>query len=422
MTRTHCLFLRAASAAVVILAFIPAAFAQGTLADYERGQSLRTKAQGLVVNEPRTPTWIGESDHFWYARAVKGGSEFVLVDAATGTKKPAFDQEKLASAINAASGGHYTTLALPFAAAQGGRGGAGGRGGTPTAAGLTFLDNEQSIEFGVSGFMYKCSLSDYACSKGNAIPTVATGRGGRSPEAEEEPAPYVSEENGGDPVDGLEYQPFPQAGGAGGAAGRGQAGCAPASQGQAAQGGGRGGRGGRGAAAAAANATETPGCRSFDGKWIAVIENYNIFLRSTGSNEPATPISFDGSEGNYYTLRSVAWSPDSKKLVAYHTRPGYDRQVHYIQSSPADQVQPKHFTTNTLPNAAISGMYRKPGCSISRPGRKSKSTTSSSRIRTTLLRPCGGKTAALLPSNTISAGIRFIASSRRMRRRARRGR
>jgi hypothetical protein len=128
------------------------------------------------------------------------------------------------------------------------------------------------------------------------------------------------------------------------------------------QGGGRG-RGGRGAAAAGAGAAaaETPACRSFDGKWDAVIENFNVFLKAVGSNEPATPLSFDGSEGNYYTLRSVAWSPDSQKLAAYHTRPGFDRQVHYIQSSPADQVQPKHFTTATLPAAAIGGMYRKPG-------------------------------------------------------------
>jgi len=37
--------------------------------------------------------------------------------------------------------------------------------------------------------------------------------------------------------------------------------------------------------------------------------------------------------------------------VAYHTRPGYDRQVHYIESSPTDQLQPKH---STIP-------YRKPG-------------------------------------------------------------
>ena len=136
MTRTHRLFLRALSATVLSTIAIAAAFAQGTLADYERGQSLRTKAQGLVVNEPRTPTWIGESDHFWYARAVKGGSEFVLVDAATGTKKPAFDQEKLASAINAASGGHYTRwrcLSLrrrADAAGGGGRGAAPGRRGS----------------------------------------------------------------------------------------------------------------------------------------------------------------------------------------------------------------------------------------------------------------------------------------------------
>ena len=261
MIRTHRHILRAATAGIFLFASLPAVFAQGTLADYQRGQSLRTKAQGLVVNEPRTPTWIGESDHFWYARSVKGGSEFVLVDASTGTKKPAFDQEKLAAAINTASGGHYTALTLPFAGG-GGRGAApAGRGGAP-AGGLEFLDNERSVGFGVSGFQYKCSLADYTCAKGAALPAAAAGRrGGGSPEVEEEPAPYVSEENGGDPVDGLEFQPFPQAGGGGGLNGRGQPACAPAAQGQGGgQGGGRGGRGGRGAAAAAAagGAAETP--------------------------------------------------------------------------------------------------------------------------------------------------------------------
>jgi len=182
MIRNNRLFVHAVAAAVLSTAAIATAFAQGTLADYERGQSLRTKAQGLVVNEPRTPAWIGESDHFWYARAVKGGTEFLLVDGATGTKKPAFDQEKLASAINAATGGHYTALTLPFAAAPGGRGGGGGRGAAPTSSALTFLDNERSIEFGTGGFMYKCSLSDYTCSKGNSIPAPVAGRrGGGSP-------------------------------------------------------------------------------------------------------------------------------------------------------------------------------------------------------------------------------------------------
>src|SRR5262249_35402213 len=187
------------------------------------------------------------------------------------------------------------------------------------------------------------------CTKGAAIPApAAAGRRGGAPEADDDelPPPYASENNGGDPTDGLEYQPFPQAGGGGGRFGAGaQPGCAPRGNDQAANQGGRGGRGGRGAgrgaaAAPAGGAAETPACRSFDGKFDPIIENYNVFLRRVGSNEPATPLSFDGSEGNYYTMRSIAWSPNSQKLVAYHTRPGYDRQVHYIQSSPADQVQP----------------------------------------------------------------------------------
>ena len=62
-------------------------------------------------------------------------------------------------------------------------------------------------------------------------------------------------------------------------------------------------------------------------------------------------LSTDGSEGNAYELDSIAWSPDSKKLAAYRVRPGYRREVHYVESSPADQLQPKHSTI----------VYAKPG-------------------------------------------------------------
>ncbi len=337
-------------------------WAQGTLADYQRAQGLQAKARGLVVNTPGAMQWIGKSEHFWYPRTVQGGTEFMLVDADAGTKKPAFDQQKLAAAISAASGHSYTALTLPFAPQSGrGGGGRGAAGAAPTAAPLTFADDGQSIQFGTGGSMYQCSLAEYTCSKGGPIPPSA-GRGARGGPSDEAPAPeYLSEDNGGDPVDGLEYQPFPQQGGGSGAfgPGRGQPGCAPRAPSQSApQTSGRGGRGGRGAAAA--TVTEEA-CRSFDGKWEAIIENYNVFLRAVSSSEPATPLSYDGSEGNYYTFRSLAWSPDSKKLAAYHTRPGYDRQVHYIQSSPTDQIQPKHFTTATMPSSAMGAMYRKPG-------------------------------------------------------------
>ena len=71
--------------------------AQGTLADYERGAALAARSPGLVLGVPGAANWIGETDHFWYTRSVKGGTEFVLVDAGAATKKLAFDHEKAGS-------------------------------------------------------------------------------------------------------------------------------------------------------------------------------------------------------------------------------------------------------------------------------------------------------------------------------------
>jgi hypothetical protein len=381
--KSHIAFATARALALAALV-AGVALAQGTFADYQRAQGLQAKARGLVTGTPGAATWIGDSGQFWYSRTVQGGSEFLMVDAAAATKKPAFDHDKLATAINAATGGHYTGLALPFAPVQGGRGGGGaaGRGAAntpPQTAPLSFTD-PQSLQFGTGGSMYTCKLADYTCTKGGPIPANAGGRGrGGAPEdLEDDDQLAAPREVGGDPVDGLEYQPpspSPQQDDAAGrGAGRNQPACAPRAQNPAQ--GGRGGRGGRGAAAAPQAAGQTPAetatCASFDGKWEAFIENYNVFLRPAGAPAPqddragaayagrgrgnntpppAVPLSFDGSEGNYYTLRSVAWSPDSKHLAAYHTRPGYDRQVYYVESSPTDQVQPKH----------SSVQYRKPG-------------------------------------------------------------
>jgi dipeptidyl aminopeptidase/acylaminoacyl peptidase len=50
----------------------------------------------------------------------------------------------------------------------------------------------------------------------------------------------------------------------------------------------------------------------------------------------------DGSEGNYYDFNSFEWSPDSKKLVANRVIPGFERKIHYVESSPEEQLQPLH--------------------------------------------------------------------------------
>jgi dipeptidyl aminopeptidase/acylaminoacyl peptidase len=111
---------------------------------------------------------------------------------------------------------------------------------------------------------------------------------------------------------------------------------------------------GGGRAGGAAAPVDTPVCRSFDGKSEALIQNFNVFLRpvvTNGRTEAATQLSWDGSEGNAYTFGSLAWAPDSKKLAAYRLRPGYQRMVNYVQSSPTDQLQPK----------TSSRYYQKPG-------------------------------------------------------------
>jgi hypothetical protein len=119
--------------AAAIICAAPALWGQGTLADYRRAQGLEEKARDLVVNTPGAVTWIGDSDRFWYPKSVRGGTEFVLADAGTGTKKPAFDHDKLAAGISATMGHPYKGLALPFAPAPAGRGG-GGRASTTTTA------------------------------------------------------------------------------------------------------------------------------------------------------------------------------------------------------------------------------------------------------------------------------------------------
>ena len=79
-----------------------------------------------------------------------------------------------------------------------------------------------------------------------------------------------------------------------------------------------------------------------DGKWEALIRNYNVVIRDKAAKTEFV-LSRDGSEGNYYTFDSLAWAPDSKKLVAMRLRRGYHRVVNYVESSPEDQLQPKHY-------------------------------------------------------------------------------
>ena len=231
--------------------------------DYDRAAKLSDRYQGLVLNLAETPTWLDEAqsngtDSFWYRRTVEGGHDFVLVNAKTQEKKPAFDQTKIAASLSSATKHNYTAITLPFDA-------------------FRFIDKQAAIRFFLEKDWWECNLTSYVCT--NTGPPPASAR----------------REYGGD-----DYDNTP-----------------PAVNGD-------------------ANTRISP-----DGKWEAFVDNYNLCIRATGQSEK-TFLSTDGSEGNYYAFDTIAWSPDSLHLVAYRIRPGYKREIHFIESSPSDQLQPKY--------------------------------------------------------------------------------
>ncbi|MBC7350553.1 MAG: DPP IV N-terminal domain-containing protein [Candidatus Aminicenantes bacterium] len=247
----------------LIISLVPVV-GQGKLEDYERALGLREKFESLALNVPERAIWIEKTSRFWYRKTVKGGQEFVLVDAEKAIRGPAFDQEKLAAALNRETGEKFTAVTLPFRS-------------------ISFVENEKFIEFEYRDSVWRFDLATYELKKTG--PARQRQRDGW-------------QDVGGPP-----------------------------------------------AQAASAESKASP-----DKKWEAFIRNYNVWLRAV-ANKEEIPLSRDGNEGNYYTFQSILWSPDSKKLVAIRIKPGLHRKIQYVDSSPADQLQPKYFSLG----------YTKPG-------------------------------------------------------------
>lgn len=76
-----------------------------------------------------------------------------------------------------------------------------------------------------------------------------------------------------------------------------------------------------------------------DGKWTAFIKNDNVYVREVATGKEKQ-LSQDGTLSNYY-YSYIQWSPDSKSVVSCRIRPVEKRYVYYVESSPADQAQPK---------------------------------------------------------------------------------
>lgn len=281
--------------------------AQGTLEDYRRAATINQRFANLTTGLTQGESWIGQTNQAVYRVTVAGGARFVRVDAEQWTKQPAFDHAAVARSLTTVVGQSYTEITLPFPS-------------------IVVVENGAAFEGDAAGSRYRCTIATSTCVRVGAAVSA----------------------NGG------------AEGGRGGAFGN-RPRCA-----------------GQTAVPPGQRVTEvySPDCRT-----IAFIQNYNVAIRPAppanegnggrggrgggngtgGGAMPHTLLSTDGSEGDAYLANSIEWSPDSKKLVAYRQKAGYSRIPYYIQSSPADQVQPKLVPYGQAPGNFGGGIYRKAG-------------------------------------------------------------
>jgi dipeptidyl aminopeptidase/acylaminoacyl peptidase len=144
--------------------FTTVAYAQQaalTAKDYERAESMLIyNTAPLIDGAGIRPNWL-PNDQFWYRRLTPNGAQFVMVNPAKGTRTPAFDHQKVASALSSATGKTYTADALPLLAI------------TPSAHG-------QSVAFYAAGKSWNLDLNSYALTEAANVPAQrpATGRRG----------------------------------------------------------------------------------------------------------------------------------------------------------------------------------------------------------------------------------------------------
>jgi dipeptidyl aminopeptidase/acylaminoacyl peptidase len=132
----------------LFIAFILSGYAQQdslTVADYDRAANMLSyNTQQYIDYGSVIPEWL-PNDKFWFRTLTSRGSEFILVDPAKGTKKPAFDQEKLAASLSKATGKNYSAWMLPFQS-------------------FVYSPDNKSISFYADRKHWTCDLKTYACT------------------------------------------------------------------------------------------------------------------------------------------------------------------------------------------------------------------------------------------------------------------
>ena len=120
---------------------------QGTLEDYQRAERFLPKnVEEFVFRLRVDPHWIDKSSRFWYQIRTRQGKEFILVDPEKKTKRPAFDQDRLAASLSKALGKEVEPGKLPFDRFE-------------------FIEKGQAIEFKIDKEIWRCHLTTYECQR-----------------------------------------------------------------------------------------------------------------------------------------------------------------------------------------------------------------------------------------------------------------
>ncbi|MDD4515577.1 S9 family peptidase [Massilibacteroides sp.] len=227
------------------------AFAQGTVDDYNRAYSLRTKyGADKVFYSNVAPQWIDGTHQFWYVRNTPEGRVYVSVNADKQERKELFDHKRLAGLLSEQSGKDVKTNAISLER-------------------LLVNKSQDTLRF-----VFDNQRWMYVVRKNQLI------NEGKLPvPPKQKHWMERDDEKVADPV------------------------------------------------------------TSPDGKYIAFIKNDNIYVKELATGKEKQ-LSLDGTLGNYYSAY-ISWSPDSKKVASCKIRPVEKRYVYYVESSPADQLQPK---------------------------------------------------------------------------------
>ncbi len=133
--------------------------------DYERAEKFMAyNTESFIDKANVRPNWLA-GDRFWYSITTAQGTDFILVDPGKKGKTPAFDHQKMATALSTAAGTSYQANKLPITS-------------------LYYAANGKSIGVTADGKRWKVELPSYKTSVDTSTPVAAIntapqGRGAR---------------------------------------------------------------------------------------------------------------------------------------------------------------------------------------------------------------------------------------------------